>query len=166
MKNMKINIKGITTSLLSILAVATATTLINSVQAAPWKTLPPSVCQVHNPGDVKSGQVKYWSSGVTHANVTGGPSTTLFYCPIKVDDNAPNTVGVWLNYSEVDDVQCWLRTNHWTGYPKLEKAFVTPAGLHRTNYKEIHTGYWWSVHVQCRLGNQDEINSFNYKGNL
>jgi len=159
MKTIFNSLKGIS---LSILAVTVVTTLSTSVQAAPWRTLPASVCQVYNPGDVKPGQVKYQSGYVKHTDVAGADRTTV-YCPIKLDDNSPSTIGVWVNYKQADAVTCWLYSNHYDGYPSVSHSYSTPSGLKMSSYKTITTGHWWSVSALCELGNKDEIHSLNYK---
>ena len=153
--------KTTTLSALVVTSTLLVATLSTNLQAAPWKTIPGSACQASLPGNLKPGQVEIWSEYIKHKDVAGGPSSTTVYCPIKMDDNSPQTIGVWVDYTKADTLSCRLYTNHWKGLPKTSVAFNTPNGS-VTSYKTITTGTWWSIQVLCRLGNGDKITAINY----
>lgn len=164
---MKNTIHTLKTTALSIMAVASVTavaTLTTSVaHADTWKTLPPSVCQAEYPGNVVNGQLRYYSEYVRHYDVAGGPAQTIVYCPLKMDDNAPATLAVYVDYSKSDSMGCQLVANHYYGLPKTLKTFSVPTGVNKFTYNTIGTGSWWSSQVLCWLGHNDKLHALNYK---
>lgn len=154
--------KKIVLGVVSVLAVGI---LSSSVQAAPYKTIPPSACQASKAGDLKPGQLTIWSEFIRHTDVSGGSSSTNVYCPLIMHDNAPATIGVWINYSEVSaaGMNCYVKTNHYSGLPKISINIPTPVGLKKSVYQTIDTGSWWSTGVDCSIKNGDKIHSLNFK---
>ncbi len=151
-----------TLPLLGIISISFLMSLSSSAMADTWKTLPGSSCKPHDPGVLKSGQLRTSNGSIKHNDVVGGPTYTSVVCPIKMDDNAPATIAIWTNYTEMDSLSCTIYSDHWDGSEFRSKPVTTNPGG-KTYYQTINTGSWWSVQAECTLGNGDKITSFNYK---
>lgn len=163
MKNKTHNFKTAILPILGAITIAVTATISPNVQADTWKTLPGSSCQAANPGSLAHGQIMRRDDYIKHYD-QGGSTGTEIYCPLKLDDNVVQTIGVFVDYSKADDMGCTLFSTHWDGSAWVSENL--PAFTHGNGkyvYGTITTGFWWSAHVVCDLAHHDEVNSINYK---